>query len=382
MTTPTPERPTVADDLDQAYAQAHALAGGDRGPAASVRANVLAAAREIATKAAAVPPLTPVAAPVSDVGRGRAGAWNLSSWRVRSGAAICAVLLVGLAVVRFDASRHGAGNVMVAAADAPLSVQVVPASPPPPAVDLAPPPKTAMPGVVAREHVAAAAALVEVAPAAKARAKADATVAAIAAPRDPERVVAQADKPAAAVAEAPNARADRSTVIAGLEPPALAYAPASPAPAPIMATAAPPAAVALQRVEVTGGSFGLSSAATSQALHGSAVTAKKVSPSAVGSAIGAALRAQPTPLHVAAIADDVDALGKLLADPATRVDAVDTNGRTALMVAVMAANVRAVRMLLDAGADPEHADSTGATPRSLARTGVSAEIAALLAARR
>ncbi|MBC7664913.1 MAG: ankyrin repeat domain-containing protein, partial [Caulobacter sp.] len=93
------------------------------------------------------------------------------------------------------------------------------------------------------------------------------------------------------------------------------------------------------------------------------------------------LRSAPTPLHVAANADDVDALGRLLADPGTRVDAPDALGRTALQVAVAAANVRPVRLLLAAGADPDHADASGATPRSVARTGANAEIATLLAAR-
>ena len=84
---------------------------------------------------------------------------------------------------------------------------------------------------------------------------------------------------------------------------------------------------------------------------------------------------------MAANADDVDTLGKLLADPATHVDAPDALGRTALQVAVAAAHVRAVRLLLAAGADPDHADAGGATPRSVARTGANAEIATLLAAR-
>jgi len=388
MTAATPERPDMADDLDQAYARAHALAGDDRGPAAAARANVLAAAREIAARAEAQPPLVPVAAPVSDVGRGRSWAWNQLSWRVRSGATFCALVLVGWTVLRFDASRHDAANVMVAAADSPLAVRVVPPSPPPPPADLPPAKEMAPPGAVAERQAAMPAAPVHTAPAAVAR-DSDET-----AGRDPERVVAQADRRARA-AVAP----DASTVVAAAAPPPPMYAP-TPAPAPVeqrLAAAAPaapaptfadPGAVIAeadkqQRVEVTGARLGFSSTSGSRALRGSAEAAKKISPAAAAApAIGAAVRAQPTPLHVAANADDVAALERLLADPATRVDATDADGRTPLQYAVMAANARAVRMLLAAGADPDHADSAGATPRGLARTGPSAEIAALLAVRR
>ena len=119
------------DDLDQAYAQAHALAGDERGPAPAVRANVLAAARESrrrrrrrAARQAARRRWCPVAPPVADVGRGRAGGRNLSSWRVRSGAAFCAVLLVGFACRRFDASRRAdRQRARSAAADQALAVR-------------------------------------------------------------------------------------------------------------------------------------------------------------------------------------------------------------------------------------------------------------------
>ena len=97
MSEPTPGRP-MDDELDQAYARSHALADDGRGPAASVRANVLAAAARIAAGedavAATAPSLVPVAPPVAQVGRGRDGAINLSSWRVRSGVALCALLFV------------------------------------------------------------------------------------------------------------------------------------------------------------------------------------------------------------------------------------------------------------------------------------------------
>ena len=376
MTAPTPERPDMADDLDQAYARAQALAGDDGGPAASVRANVLAAAREMAAQAGAKPPLVPVAAPVSDVGGGRPWAWNQLSWQVRSAASLCVLVLVGLAVVRFDASRHDAADVRVAAADAPAPVRVLP---PPPPADLAPPKELAPPVVVAARQ-----APMDAAPAPVARDKDEASS------RDPERVVAQADQRARA-----KTSTEASTVVAAAAPP-LMHAP-TPAPAePRLAAAAPPApAPALpepatviaqtdrqQRVEITGGRIGFSRLFASEPSGGSAEAAKKASPSVTGSAIGAALRASPTPLHAAASADDVAAIERLLADPATRVDATDADGRTPLYDAVMAANVRAVRMLLAAGADPDHADVAGATPRSVARTGPSAEIAALLAGRR
>ena len=53
MTADTPERPDMDDDTARAYAQSHALADDGRGPSAAVRANVLAAAREIAAESAA-----------------------------------------------------------------------------------------------------------------------------------------------------------------------------------------------------------------------------------------------------------------------------------------------------------------------------------------
>ena len=90
MTASTPGRPDSDDDLDQAYARAHALADDGGEPPASVRANVLAAAREVAAQAKSraaaedgAAPVVPVAPPVAAVGRGRPMAVNLSSWRVR-----------------------------------------------------------------------------------------------------------------------------------------------------------------------------------------------------------------------------------------------------------------------------------------------------------
>jgi hypothetical protein len=129
-----PERPAMSDDLDQAYAKAHALADAARGPSATVRVNVLAAAREIAAQAAArsdgAAGLTPVAPPVAVVGRGRSQAVNRSSWRLRAGAAFCAALLAGVAFWRIDAGRRvGADTQLASAAPDTPAVKPVPAPP-------------------------------------------------------------------------------------------------------------------------------------------------------------------------------------------------------------------------------------------------------------
>ena len=129
MSANVPERPEMTDDLARAYAQARALADDGRGPSAAVRANVLAAAREIAAEAAArvavespaVVSIVPVAPPVAAVGRGRSRAINLSSWRVRSGAALCAMLLVGLAGWRFEENGRFHDDVQVAMAELRLA---------------------------------------------------------------------------------------------------------------------------------------------------------------------------------------------------------------------------------------------------------------------
>ncbi|HEY8972726.1 MAG TPA: ankyrin repeat domain-containing protein [Burkholderiaceae bacterium] len=124
MSEPTPGRP-MDDDLDQAYARSHALAGDDRGPSASVRANVLAAAARIAAgeaaEAAPRAPLAPVAPPVEAVDGKRGPAVNLSSWRVRSGAALCALLLVCAGAWRFDQNGRLGGGVQVALAELRLA---------------------------------------------------------------------------------------------------------------------------------------------------------------------------------------------------------------------------------------------------------------------
>jgi len=118
---PTAGRP-MDDDLDQAYARSHALAGEGRGPSASVRANVLAAAARIAAgEVADAAPLVPVAPPVAAVERKRGPAVNLSSWRVRAGAGLCALLLVCAGVWRFDQNGRLGGGVQVALAELRLA---------------------------------------------------------------------------------------------------------------------------------------------------------------------------------------------------------------------------------------------------------------------
>jgi ankyrin repeat protein len=91
---------------------------------------------------------------------------------------------------------------------------------------------------------------------------------------------------------------------------------------------------------------------------------------------------RPDSLQAAADRGDVDALKALLAAPAARVDALDADGRTALLHAVLAQRPAAVRLLLAAGADPGRADHAGLTPRQAAQGGANAEIAALLGATR
>ncbi len=405
------DRPSMDDDdLARAYARAHALRDDAAGPSASVRANVLAAAQAVAAAQRAAtdarPPLVPVAGPVADVGGERADAPNFSSWRVRSGAALCTLLVVGFALWRFDATHHYGGT-QVAAADSAIeakTLQEAPRSPaepgvlPPPREALPPPPKYAPPAVVAD---AAEPTVVIVPPAAVAREH----------ERDKDVVVAQSDNlvrpptldyrpPSAMAAPAPAAQpaiqpaaAAPAAAAAAVAPPVVVAAAAPPAEeprlaraearaaAPAMAPMAPapvsPGDETLQRVEITGGPVDRPSGQGTASLAD-----RKAKEAPMASAMGAPPRAPGTSLHAAAGAGDVEALRRLLADPATRVDAPDGLGRTALMVAVSTRHAAAVRLLLAAGADPERADASGATPRSVARTGASAEIAALLGVRR
>ena len=414
MSADMPRRPDSSDDLDAAYARAQALADDGRGPSASVRANVLAAAREVAAQArtrvavdeVAVPPLTPVAPPVAAVGQGRPRAINLSSWRVRSGAALCAVLLVGLAAWRFDASRRFGGDTQVAAADASVEMKVLEAAAPPPK-DLPPPAGISGLPAASPPPVYAPAPPVDAAPE-PALAKQKSAV------RDKDLVVAQADQPYRAQAAAPVERkrlaaAPPAPVVARETAPptpvetsaatASAFAPPpqpAPAPAPaaattVLASTAPerapvpvPAAPTAAKPAAAGETRLASVQADRDARVARARTADAVDEAkkSAGAVVGASTRVLPTPLQSAADRGDVDTLKKLLADPVNRVDLPDADGRTALLHAVLAQQPAAVRLLLDAGADPGRGDRAGLTPRAAAQAGANAEIGALLAAPR
>ena len=453
MTADTPERPDMNDDIARAYAQSHALADDGRGPSAAVRANVLAAAREIAAESAArvaveqaVPlAVTPVAAPVAEVGRRRAPAINLSSWRVRSGAALCAVLLVGMVSWRFDSAHRLSGGVQVALAELRLAeppTSAAPAELPVPAMPGASFPYAAPPPVVADpldSGAAAKAAAVQpaardkntivaqaeqqsaLAPAPRAAAPVDAArratpaaampLAADAAPPPPAPVVVASNAPAEpSQAVTVTAPAPVQIITSGAMPPSVvqrrialipkpaqtivAAAPApAPAPAPtIVATAAAPVPAPTPAPAAAAAaappSFGETTIASADPTHAdveakpafSSDALRKASPAQQGSLIDTRARLSPLSLQAAADRGDVEALRRLLADPATRVDAPDAAGRTALLHAVLSQHAAAVRLLVAAGADPGRADPAGLTPRAAARTGANAEIAALLAA--
>lgn len=432
MSTDLPERPDMADDLAQAYTQAHALTDDGRGPSAAVRANVLAAAHAVAAQAreaaensaaaAATLALTPVAPPVADVGRGRSKAINLSSWRVRSGAALAAMLLVGVAGWHFDAARRFGNGEQVAMAELRMAAPPTSQAPkelPVPALSGAsypslPPLVVDEPADGARRPTARQASRDRGVIVAQLDQQGDRLARAAAPPAAmadahrqqpsaaPAPTVADAATPApAGVAfNAPEAKAraseqDPVTVTIKAAPTQFATLPAKPpsvlqrrvaiapqaAPGPV-AAAAPPAPTTLaaaepaqQRVDIEAPRAALSSAGVSEAL-------KKSASNSVGSLVSASARVLPAPLHAAADRGDVETLEHLLANPSVAVDAPDSTGRTALLHAVLAQQAAAVRLLLAAGADPAHADQSGLTPRTAAQTGASAEIATLLGAPR
>jgi hypothetical protein len=426
MSAPTPERPSPADDLAQAYARAHAVTDADRGPSAAVRANVLAAAREIAAQAAQpgapsaqASALTPVAPAVAAVGRDRPRAVNLGSWRLRAGAAVCAALLVGVASWRFETSRRFDADTQVAAAS-PDTRETKGASPLPPVARDLPAPQVGAPSIAETDAATQHAAPAVVADAGEARAKAPAD-ARIIQPRDAAALSAQPGEarvqakrsspipvapPAPVVTVSSVAQAAREPALAYVPPQAIperatpnaapapeprptAIAPAAVAPPIVVAAAAPlreqvadadAASAKVQRTEITGG-LARSSAAVGAEATAAPEPAKRSAPASANLAFGAsARRGGAAPLQAAADRGDVEALKALLASPATRVDAPDADGRTALLHAVLAQQVAAVRLLVAAGADPGRADLAGLTPRSAASTGANAEIAALLAA--
>jgi len=278
---------------------------------------------------------------------------------------------VGVAGWRFDASRRFGEDTQLASAA--LEMKVVPPEPAQAAVpkDLPPPPRySALPV----PQVSLPSAPVEVARTPAARNPEPA-----AKPAAPEKntVVAQADQPLRERALALAPRATPAPVaIASPPPPALQITTTNvmppPAPAPVVA-----AATDAQRVEIAGNSIRMSSP-VSDAARVAVDQAKKSAPASAQSLLEASERQLPAPLQAAVDRGDVEALEKLLANPATLVDAPDATGRTALLHAVLGQQVAAVRLLMAAGADPGQADHAGLTPRAAALTGANAEIATLL----
>jgi len=427
MSEPTPRRP-MDDDLDEAYASAHALAGDGRGPSASVRANVLAAAARVAAgAAAAAPPLVPVAPPVTAVERRRGPAVNLSSWRVRVGAGVCALLLVCAGVWRFDQNGRLGGGVQVALAELRLAEPRAAAAPPAqelpvPAAAAASYPYAAPPAVVVdpfdgsagvrgpaakhaeREREVVVAQLDEqravaprpapqadgVSPSSRAMAPGPGHAPAAADVAAPPRPVALASN--APRTEGKPAAQESATVAAAAEaaaaPPTVMTAPARPPSAlPRRVMLVPrPASAPPERPAPAGNTVVASADADRFARDARFAEAASPPPPVAKAAAAApvvvAAAVPPDSLQAAADRGDVEALKALLAAPAARVDAPDADGRTALLRAVLAQRAEAVRLLLAAGADPGRADHAGLTPRQAAQVGASAEIAALLGAPR
>ncbi len=88
-------------------------------------------------------------------------------------------------------------------------------------------------------------------------------------------------------------------------------------------------------------------------------------------------------LRQAAEAGDMDALQTLLSghtdsEPPSQIDARDSSGRTALMLATLHGRQPAVEALLVAGADPNAADAHGTTPLQAAIAGGQPDIIAAL----
>ena len=84
--------------------------------------------------------------------------------------------------------------------------------------------------------------------------------------------------------------------------------------------------------------------------------------------VGAADRAGYTPLHFAAQSSAAAVIEHLIAHGAP-LEAEDKHGNTPLWTATFYDKTgECVRLLLEAGADPDHVNRAGATPRSLAET--------------
>jgi len=336
-------------ELDAAYARAKALACDGRGPAASVRANVLAAAREAAARAAAEagapPPVAPVTSPVAAVGQGRPTAVNRASWRLQAGVAAGVVLVAALGVWRLDATRRADGPLQVAS----VSREPAPAAPvarKQPAATMAAPPPVA--DAQARHEPAASTR-------SRTRRPPRDVVVAQAGPAEPaERLAPPPEVPAAKAVPPSPAETRPAAAATSLSRRVTLAAPSAPRETTLAA-----ADGNARRVQVAGSSL------------------RQTEGSNAAPAPVAFTRPMPT-LHAAARHGDVDALKALLARPDVRVDAPDAAGRSALLHAVLAQQADAVRLLLAAGADPDRADPAGLTPRAAARAGASAEVAGLL----
>src|SRR3954462_15296753 len=77
-------------------------------------------------------------------------------------------------------------------------------------------------------------------------------------------------------------------------------------------------------------------------------------------AVAAAAAAETSPFYLPVRNNDLTALKRLLRNPAPK--ARDGRGNSALMYAAAVGSADSVRMLLDAGADPNAANDFGATP--------------------
>lgn len=103
--------------------------------------------------------------------------------------------------------------------------------------------------------------------------------------------------------------------------------------------------------------------------------------SAEVSSNGAQSSPQPRGEALGQAASRADLARSLLQPPTAAINARDSNGRTALMLAVMHDQTSVVRELLARGADPNIADASGHTPLAIARDeNRRALISALLAA--